>query len=105
MQWQRNKTNVAQYRCGAWLLCSTETLGLPWGGFENNTVIVPGKSFDIPFEFPRFDTQSKDVTDVGAVLLFIDADANCQSLDVTLNGKRLEQKFLPVARFSSDWYL
>lgn len=88
-----------------WILCSTETLGLPWEGFEKSTVIEPGKSFDISFEIPRISNQSKIESDIGALLLLIDADANCQFADVSLNGKHLEQRFLPVARFSSDWYL
>ncbi len=75
-----------------WLLCSTETVGLPGVDLKKNTVIEPGKSFDISFECPRLDVQSKNVADVGALVLLIDADANCQLADVTLNGKRLEQR-------------
>lgn len=83
-----------------WLICTTENLGLPWVGFEEKTIIKPGKSVEIAFDVSTLKRNKTDNT----VFIFVDADKPVESADVFINDVPHGKGIVPIGRFCSDWY-
>lgn len=83
-----------------WVICATETMGLPWGGFEAATIIERGKSLDVAFDVSAVKRSERDNT----VFVFVDADESIEQADVIVNGRRLGKGIVPIGRFCAEWY-